>query len=90
MSPASASAIRSGQAAWFGWPDMPAMEALRDSWLDASDLATQKAIALDMQKLLFQEAPYVPLGYYAGPTIYRNSITDIRDGFPQMYGVKRV
>ena len=90
VSPASASAIRSGQAAWFGWPDMPAMEALRDKWLDAPDLAAQKAIGLDMQKLLFQEAPYVPLGYYAGPTIYRNSITDIRDGFPQMYGVKRV
>jgi len=69
---------------------MPAMEALRDKFLDASDLAAQKAIALDMQKLMFQEAPYVPLGYYAGPTIYRNSITDIRDGFPQMYGVRRV
>ncbi|MBC7638050.1 MAG: ABC transporter substrate-binding protein [Acetobacteraceae bacterium] len=90
VSPAAASAIRSGQAAWFGWPDMPAMEALRENWLDAGDVATQKSIALDMQKLLFQEAPYVPLGYYAGPTIYRNSITDIRDGFPQMYGVKRV
>ena len=90
VSPAAASAIRSGQAAWFGWPDMPAMEALRDKWLDAGNLAEQKSIALDMQKLMFQEAPYVPLGYYAGPTIHRNSITGIRDGFPQMYGVKRV
>ena len=89
VSPAAASAIRSGQAAWFGWPDMPKMEALRDQWLDAPDLATQKSIALDMQSLLFVEAPYVPLGYYAGPTIFRNSIKDIRDGFPQMYGVKR-
>ncbi len=89
VSPAAASAIRSGTAAWFGWPEMPKMEALRDSWLDAPDLATQKSIGLDMQKLLFVEAPYVPLGYYAGPTIYRNSIKDIRDGFPQMYGVKR-
>lgn len=90
VSPAAASAIRSGQAAWFGWPNMPKMEALRDTWLDAPDLAAQKAIGLEMQKLLFEEAPYVPLGYYAGPTIYRTSITDIRDGFPQMYGVKRV
>ena len=89
VSPAASSAIRSGTAAWFGWPDMPQMEALRDSWLDAPDLASQKSIGLEMQKLLFVEAPYVPLGYYAGPTIYRNSITDIRDGFPQMYGVKR-
>ncbi len=89
VSPAAASAIRSGQAAWFGWPSMPKMEALRDSWLDAPDLAAQKSIGLEMQKLLFVEAPYVPLGYYAGPTIHRNSIKDVRDGFPQMYGVKR-
>ncbi|MCX7381475.1 MAG: ABC transporter substrate-binding protein [Alphaproteobacteria bacterium] len=89
VSPASASAIRSGQAAWFGWPNMPKMETLRDQWLDAPDLASQKSIGLDMQKLLFEEAPYVPLGYYAGPTIHRNSIKDVRDGFPQMYGVKR-
>jgi peptide/nickel transport system substrate-binding protein len=57
---------------------------------EAAVSTTQKAIALDMQKLLFEEAPYVPLGYYAGPTIYRTSVTDIRDGFPQMYGVKRI
>jgi peptide/nickel transport system substrate-binding protein len=90
VSPAAASAIRSGQAAWFGWPNMPKMEALRDQWMEAPNLEAQKAIAVEMQKLLFEEAPYVPLGYYSGPTIFRNSLADIRDGFPQMYGVRRV
>jgi peptide/nickel transport system substrate-binding protein len=90
VSPAAASAIRSGQAAWFGWPNMPKMEALRDQWMEAPNLDAQKAIAVEMQKLLFVEAPYVPLGYYSGPTIFRNNLADIRDGFPQMYGVRRV
>ncbi len=89
VSPVSASAIRSGAAAWFGWPNMPKMEALRDAWLDAPDLAAQKKIVEQMQMLAWDEAPYVPLGYYAGPVVYRTGLSGIRDGFPQMYGVKR-
>jgi peptide/nickel transport system substrate-binding protein len=89
VSPAAASAIRSGTAAWFGWPNMPAMEALRDQWLEAPDLATGRKIAEQMQLLMFQEAPYVPLGFYAGKHVYRSNIVDVREGFPQMYGVRR-
>jgi peptide/nickel transport system substrate-binding protein len=90
VSPVALSAIRSGPSAWFGWPDMPKMEELRDAWLDAPDREGQKSIAAQMQALFLQEVPYVPLGYYNGPTIYRTSLRDIRDGFPQMYGVRRV
>jgi peptide/nickel transport system substrate-binding protein len=90
VSPVSASAIRSGTAAWFGWPNMPKMEALRDQWLDAPDLAAQRKIVEAMQMLMWEEAPYVPLGYFAGPTVFRSSLSGIHDGFPQMYGVKRV
>jgi peptide/nickel transport system substrate-binding protein len=89
VSPAAAPGIRSGPNAWFGWPNMPKMEELRDSWLAALDLASQKSIAAEMQMLLFQEAPYVPLGYYNGPIVYRSTLTDVRKGFPQMYGVRR-
>ena len=90
VSPAAASAIRSGTAAWFGWPNMPQMEALRDQWLEAPDLATGRKIAEQMQLLMFQEAPYVPLGFYAGKHVYRGNLADLREGFPQMYGVRRV
>lgn len=89
VSPVSDTTIRSGQAAWFGWPDMPKMEALRDQWLDAPDLASQKKIVEQMQMVLWEEVPYVPLGFFAGPTVYRNSLTGVHAGFPQMYGVKR-
>ncbi len=90
VSPAASPGIRSGAAAWFGWPTVPGMEELRDSWLDAPDLAGQRAIAEKMQLLMLKSVPYAPLGYYAGPIVFRTSLTDIREGFPQMYGVRRV
>ncbi|HEY0419915.1 MAG TPA: ABC transporter substrate-binding protein, partial [Acetobacteraceae bacterium] len=89
VSPAADSAIRSGQAAWFGWPNMPKMEELRDAWLDAPDLAAQKEIAKQMQLLAFEEVPFVSLGFYSGPTVFRSTLRDVREGFPQMYGVRR-
>ena len=90
MSPASMSAGRgNGRAAWLGWPNMPKMEALRDQWFEAPDLAAQKKLVDEMQMLAWQEVPYVNLGSYVGVTGYHNYLKGIRDGFPQMYGVQR-
>src|SRR6185436_16391608 len=33
-----------GTDAWFGWPTVPKLEELRDSWFDAPDLATEQRI----------------------------------------------
>ena len=33
-----------GKEAWFGWPTAPKLEAIRDQWLHATDLPTQKAL----------------------------------------------
>ena len=38
-----------GAGAWFGWPDMPRLEELRDAWFDADDLPAQQRIAREMQ-----------------------------------------
>src|SRR5262249_2661013 len=37
-------AIRSGPAAWFGWPNMPNMEELREGWLAAPNVEEQKKV----------------------------------------------
>jgi hypothetical protein len=42
--------LRTGAAAFFGWPDDPAMEELRERWLGASDDTEQKHIAARMQE----------------------------------------
>jgi peptide/nickel transport system substrate-binding protein len=91
ISPATAIAMRgNGASAWFGWPTMPKMEQLRDAWFDAPDVATQKKLCAEMQQVFFDEVPYVSLGMYEQPTAFHTYLQDIRMGFPQMYGVKRV
>jgi peptide/nickel transport system substrate-binding protein len=90
VTPAVSPGIRgNGAGAWFGWPTDAKMESLRDAWFEAPNLAAQQALCRQMQEQFWQAAPYVPLGMYDAPTAYHNELTDIRDGFPQMYGVKR-
>ena len=79
-----------GAGGWFGWPTDPAMEALRDQWLDAPDLAGQKAIAEQIQRLAFKDVPYIPLGQVFQPIALRSTVTDvIRSPTPLFWGLKK-
>jgi peptide/nickel transport system substrate-binding protein len=90
ISPAANFPLRgSGDTAWFGWPVDAKMEALRDAWFDAEDLAVQQAICRQMQEEYFQAVPYVALGMYDSPTAFYSYLQDVPDGFPQFYGVRR-
>jgi peptide/nickel transport system substrate-binding protein len=90
LSPAGMSAQRgNGEKAWFGWPTMPKVEALREAWFEAPDMAAQKKLVDEMQAEIWKEVPYVNTGSYVGFTGYHNFLKGIRDGFPQMYGVSR-
>jgi peptide/nickel transport system substrate-binding protein len=90
ISPGPNIAIRaSGGNSWFGWPTDPDMEALRDKWFAAPDLASQQKICAEMQAYFWQNPSYVPLGMYYQPTAFQKSLVDIHDGWPQFYGVRR-
>jgi len=79
-----------GPQGWFGWPTSPRMEALREQWLDAPDLDARKAIARQMQRLAFEEVPYIPTGQHFNPTAYRTSLQDIVPAsFPIFWGVRK-
>ncbi len=89
--PAGDAALRgNGKNAWFGWPEAPKLEALRDQWLRATDFPTQKALAADIQRQAFVDAPAMPLGLYYQPVAYRNSLTNMMKGLILFTGVKRV
>jgi peptide/nickel transport system substrate-binding protein len=91
VSPGPNIAIRgSGASAWFGWPTSAKMEALRDAWFDAPDLAAQQKITRDMQTAFWQDPSYVPLGMYDQPTAFHTYLEGVPDGWPQFYNVKRV
>ena len=77
-SPAVNFAVRgSGQAAWFGWPEDPTLEKLRDAWFTATDPAASKKAAEDVQKEAFNFVPYVPTSQFILPTAYRTNLTGL-------------
>ena len=90
ISPGPNIAIRaSGGNSWFGWPTDPEMEALRDQWFAAPDLASQQKVCREMQTDFWQNPSYVPLGMYYQPMAFHKSLVDVHDGWPQFYGVRR-
>jgi len=88
--PSGAIGLRgNGVGAWFGWPTNPKMEALIEAWYEAPDLPAQKKLTDAMQVLFWEDPPYAPLGMYDQPTAYRTYLSDVPEGFPQFYGLKK-
>ena len=65
---------------WFGWPDDPRMEALRDAFVRAPSPGEQKKIAADIQSEVYDQVLYVPLGQYLAPSAWRKSLTGVLGG----------
>ncbi len=78
-----------GEAGTFGWPKSDRLEVLRQQWLEAPDLAAQKALAVDIQKQALEDLPYVPVGQYFFSTAYQPNITGVLDGPPMFWNVKK-
>jgi peptide/nickel transport system substrate-binding protein len=78
-----------GEKAIFGWPSSPRLEELRDAWLDAPDLARQKKIAAEVQAQAFADVPYIPLGAFYNPSVYRRDVTDIVHGLAIFWNMRR-
>ena len=78
-----------GEAGWFGWCTSPKLEALRDAWFQAPDMAAQKVIAGQMQEQAFVDVPYLPTGEYYQPTAYRKGVTGVLKGLPLMWNVRK-
>ncbi len=88
LDPAGQLGLRgNGDKAWFGWPNMPRLETLRDQWFDAPDVAAQQRICAQMQREFFQEPSYLPLGAYYEATATLK-LQGVRIGFAQFYDVR--
>ena len=71
-----------------GWPTAPKLEALRDEWFQAKDLAAQKEAARKMQLQAFEDVPYIPLGQSVAPTAYLKRLTGVLNGQPTFWNVR--
>jgi peptide/nickel transport system substrate-binding protein len=78
-----------GLDSWFGWPTAPKLEELRQAWIDAPDAVTQKKLAAEIQKQVFIDVPYIPLGQYYLPVAFKKYVTGTLTGFPIFWNVKK-
>ncbi|WP_089722070.1 ABC transporter substrate-binding protein [Candidatus Entotheonella palauensis] len=65
------------EKAWFGWPCDDRLEKLRDDWARATDAGKQKEIATELQKVAFDNVPYVNYGQWFLPTAYRDNLKGV-------------
>jgi peptide/nickel transport system substrate-binding protein len=71
---------RGKNGGWFGWADDPKVEAMRDAFARSTSLEEQKKIAADIQKEVYDQVLYIPLGQYFGPSAWRKSLSGVLDG----------
>jgi peptide/nickel transport system substrate-binding protein len=90
LTPATHIPLRgNGERAAYGWPTSLAIEALRERWFDALDLAAQKAICAEIQVQAFLDLPYFPLGQFYPTVAFRADLTGIWGGQPLFWNVRR-
>ena len=89
--PSSHQALRgNGLGGFFGWPTSPELEALRDQWFLEADEKAQRAICGEMQRIAFEQVPYMPLGHWFAPTALRGNLTGlVRAPFPIFWNLAR-
>jgi peptide/nickel transport system substrate-binding protein len=79
-----------GKAGWFGWPTDAKIEALRDQWFDAPDVAAQQQICGQIQTAAFDSIPFMPVGQWYYPWAVRTSLTDfVKCAAVLFWGVRR-
>jgi peptide/nickel transport system substrate-binding protein len=79
--PVLATSLRcNGKSAFFGWPENPRLEELRQQWIDSSDQAMRRKLAEDIQREAMSFVPMIPLGQYIPATGYRSNISGILHG----------
>jgi peptide/nickel transport system substrate-binding protein len=84
-------AIRaSGDKAWFGWPDNPAIEKELAKWYDAKTLDEEKAIMARVNKMSMEHVTWIPTGFYYAYQAWRKNVTGVTGGpLPWFWNVKK-
>jgi peptide/nickel transport system substrate-binding protein len=71
---------RGKNGGWFGWPEDAKLEALRDAFSRSSSPEEQKKIATDIQREVYDQVIYIPLGQYLLTSAWRKSLSGVLDG----------
>lgn len=69
-----------GAGGWFGWYANARVEELTKAWMAAPSEADRFRLAGEIQDVVSQEAPTVPLGVFNIPSAYRSDLTGVVEG----------
>ena len=63
------------EKAWFGWPDDPEIEALRQAFARETNPAKQKQLASQVQEKAMDTVTYIPIGQYLQYRAIRENVS---------------
>jgi peptide/nickel transport system substrate-binding protein len=79
-----------GDKAWFGWPDVPEVEAQVAAWFEAKTLDEEKAATRRLNKAALESVVYAPTGFFLQYQAWRKNVTGIVKGpLPFFWGVSK-
>jgi peptide/nickel transport system substrate-binding protein len=89
ITPATYPQIRAnGDAAWFGWPNIPEVETQVAAWFEAKSPEEEKAAARRLNKAALDNVVALPLGLYLQYQAWRTNVSGIVKGpLPFFWGV---
>jgi peptide/nickel transport system substrate-binding protein len=71
---------RGRNGGWFGWAEDAKVEQMKDAFARASSPEQQKRIAADIQRQVYDQVIYIPLGQYLVASAWRKSLTGVLGG----------
>ncbi len=91
INPILYNAVRAnGDGAWFGWPDVPAVEAEVPNWLAAGSLAEERAAIDRLNAAAVENVVYCPTGFFLSYQAWRRNVSGIVKGpIPFAWGVSK-
>jgi peptide/nickel transport system substrate-binding protein len=91
IDPSSYAAIRAnGDGAWFGWPNIPQVEAEITAWFEAKNLDDERAAMRRLNKVALEHVVYAPTGFFLAHQAWRRNISGIVQGpLPFFWGVSK-
>ena len=91
INPVVYNAVRAnGDGAWFGWPNIPAVEAEVPNWLAATTLEQERAAVGRLNRAAMENVVYAPTGFFLFYQAWRANVSGIVKGpIPFAWGVSK-
>ncbi|MGG5811193.1 ABC transporter substrate-binding protein [Falsiroseomonas sp. CW058] len=91
INPVLYNAVRAnGDGAWFGWPNIPALEAEVPNWLAAASLEEERAAVGRLNRAAVENVVYAPTGFFLNYQAWRRNVSGIQKGpIPFAWGVSK-